>query len=514
MLMPQTGTYYMFSGEIRKGVECNMQKKRLAAVAVAICAFAAGCADSMQTQEELVTPKETAASQITQETASQTAAQSAAIGETVAQQVQAPPRYQCEVSSETVHVTADAEVVIPDVKGIKTKKVTPRAFTQEDYDAVNLALLAGRSLWDRDYKAMEQSHGFTASELEEKASALEAEKTIHGLNGNAPYGGKSETLNEQIAKFRELAKTAPKEPVIVEVPDTVVYEGYTADGDGNWLHGMVTADGEDYVVSLDNSQFEGEAQCEVRFSVENDKYRCSWEQKPFTDLTQLDQNPELASSKEAEAIRKMSLQPVEIQNKAKSVGEKISKDDYAVQGGAYFAAYAGDESGEVSLNGVAYGVHLIRLVDGIPIFYKRGDMDDVEDSVWWQNEKLSLIYTDEGLAQFEWINPYAIEDLSAEYVFLLPFEDIRDVFEKMILKKQQDFFDGQGKQVEICVESVKLGYARVREAGADVEGTLVPVWDFYGSKTYRNDAGEVSFVNRFDFDSLMTINAMDGTIVE
>ena len=64
------------------------------------------------------------------------------------------------------------------------------------------------------------------------------------------------------------------------------------------------------------------------------------------------------------------------------------------------------------------------------------------------------------------------------------------------------------------MESVKLGYARVREAGADVEGTLVPVWDFYGSKTYRNDAGEVSFVNRFDFDSLMTINAMDGTIVE
>ena len=491
----------------------EMQKKRLAAAATLVCMLAAGCADSMQTQEELVVPQETAAPQITEGIAAN-ASQSAAAGETVAQQVQAPQRYQCEVSSGTVRVTADAEVVIPNVKGIKTKKVTPRAFTQEDYDAVSLALLEGGSLWDRDYEAMEQSHGFTASELEEKADALEAEKTIHGADGNAPYGGKSETLNEQIAKFREMAKTAPKEPVIVEVPAAVVYDGSNAGGEGNWLHGIVTADGKDYAVSLDNSQFEGAQQREVRFTVENDAYRCSWEQKPFTDLTQLDRNPALASSEEAAAIRKMSLQPAQIQDKAKSVGEKISKDDYAVQGGAYFAAYAANASGEVSLNGVAYGVHLMRLVDGVPVFYKRGDMDDVKDSVWWQNEKLLLIYTDEGLAQFEWMNPYTVEDLSAEYVFLLPFEDIQEVFEEMILKKQQDFFDGQGNQVEICVESVKLGYARVRESGADAVGILVPVWDFYGSKTYRNDAGEVSFVSRFDFDSLITINAMDGTVVE
>ena len=101
---------------------------------------------------------------------------------------------------------------------------------------------------------------------------------------------------------------------------------------------------------------------------------------------------------------------------------------------------------------------------------------------------------------------------------MLPFSDISNIFEEMLLKKQADSFNNEGDTVEIQVDKVVLSYMRIRDKDAK-EGTLIPVWDFFGTKTYRNAAGEVDLVvdNRYDGvlpESLMTINAMDGTIVD
>ena len=54
---------------------------------------------------------------------------------------------------------------------------------------------------------------------------------------------------------------------------------------------------------------------------------------------------------------------------------------------------------------------------------------------------------------------------------------------------------------------------RIQEAGEEeMVGTLVPVWDFSGSRTCRNAAGEVKYTMDNVYESLLTINAMDGTI--
>ena len=107
-------------------------------------------------------------------------------GGNVASQVQAPERYQTELSVDGVHLMADAQMVIPDVSGIKTKTVMSRVFTQEDYDAVNRVLLGGSPLWERDYAAMEASNGFTVGELEERIAQLKAERDVNGVDGDAP----------------------------------------------------------------------------------------------------------------------------------------------------------------------------------------------------------------------------------------------------------------------------------------------------------------------------------------
>lgn len=248
-------------------------KKRAAGfiMALGVCsAFWAGCGNGMQTDEELVIPRQEDGQEqqdVSRENTGQEGAGQqgrAQDGQTlgnVAGQVQAPERYRKELSQDGVNLEIDAGLVIPDVPGIKTKTVTSRAFTQEDYDAVNRVLLGGGSLWDRDYEAMEQTNGFTLGELEEKIALLEKARDVDGVDGDAPYGDKEETLNVQLEQWKEKKAAAEaaglEEPVIVEIPAIVNYDESRSTSesvdDSNWLGGYVTKDGEDYYVHLTNN---------------------------------------------------------------------------------------------------------------------------------------------------------------------------------------------------------------------------------------------------------------------
>ena len=173
--------------------------------AMGICAVMfSGCGNSVQTEEKLVIPK-------TEEMEEQTGIEEGSVepfgdgqngqvrepADNVAAQVQAPEWYQMEIQDGNIVLRADAEVEIPDVPGIKTKKVEARFFAQEDYDTVNAVLLDGGKLWDRDYEAMSETQGFTVEELNKRIEMLEAEKA-NGVDGDAPYGDTDRTLNQRL----------------------------------------------------------------------------------------------------------------------------------------------------------------------------------------------------------------------------------------------------------------------------------------------------------------------------
>ena len=156
------------------------------------------------------------------------------------------------------------------------------------------------------------------------------------------------------------------------------------------------------------------------------------------------------------------------------------------------------------------------MEDGVPVLYMHEDGSRSEEArVWWPAEEMTFVYTDEGLISFEWVNPWVPEDLSAEPVFLLPFTEIADIFQEMIIKKSLDEFSEEGDRTEIQVSGVRLGYMLLQDTGVEqMTGTLVPVWNFTGRKIGRNAAGEMKYVIENEYESLLTINAMDGTIVE
>lgn len=513
-------------------------RKKAAALWAAACVSAVlsgGCGNNAENGEQVVAPREQEAGQMT--VVSDTRADTASGN--VAGQVRAPERYQAQVSSDTVSLTADAAVIIPDVKGIKTKKVTARVFTQADYDAVNRALLGGEKLWERDYAMLRESHGFYKEELDEKIAKLELE-LANGVDADAPYGGKPVSLKQQIAELKALREKAPTEEeavsrgAIKEVPAVVAYDAALSATGENELYGNATVNGQDYFVQIDNNATE--AVHSLLFLIE--KTDGDGNYTPLSNT--LPDLGELGDIMPRPGLENMSSLPEEVQTRAQEAVKQMGIGEFAFQGGAYYACWSADEldpDGTVYLAGIGYGMHFARIVDGIPVTYTfenggliteddsykweqavlqsaGGEAADAENAViMWPYEEMTLIYNDDGFRTFEWKNPYTVEDLSEEYVFLLPFSDISDIFETMLLKKQADSFNNEGDTVDIQVDRAVLSYMRVREKGS-VEGTLIPVWDFYGTKTFKNAAGEVELVNDNAFESLLTVNAMDGTVID
>lgn len=495
--------------------ECGSVKRKSAMLTaiLGICGCVlTGCGDGMQTEEELVIPVE----QAEEDKAVPEAAGNTASAGDVAGQVQAPDRYQWEGGLDVVSVQVDAMVEIPDVAGIRTKKITGRAFVQEDYDRVDQALLGGGKLWDRDYQAMADSNGFTASELEEALRRLEAIKE-NGTKGNMLYGDKAETLDQQMVIYRDMLEKAPEEPVLMDIPAIVNFDETLGEGaEENYLRGMVTVDGKEYRVIVDNSLLTGEIRRAV-FSVGREAANGSWNWL-MSDHTKRDEYPEELGVEEELAVmlEELQLQPDTAVEETRMKLKEMGMEEYAPYGGEYSYILALTEDEKDVIKQVGYQVHCSRVEDGVPVLYKHEDGSRSEEArVWWPAEEMTFVYTDEGLISFEWVNPWVPEDLSAEPVFLLPFTEIADIFQEMIIKKSLDEFSVEGDRTEIQVSGVRLGYMLLQDTGVEqMTGTLVPVWNFTGRKIGRNAAGEIKYVIENEYESLLTINAIDGTIVE
>ncbi|MBD5503706.1 MAG: hypothetical protein HDR09_08195 [Lachnospiraceae bacterium] len=517
-----------------------------------------GCSSGADYQEDAVSLKEQNGEQLP----AQVNTGETEVSGNVAEQVKSPEIYQTQVTGAAFTMTADAALIIPDVPGIKLKKVTARTFTQEDYDAVKGVLLGDGKLWERDLEAMQESQGMFREEIDERIAKLEERIAQEGVNGDATYNRKGMIWNQELEKLKTSQQyavskeEAEEKGLIVEIPPIVTYDEALSETGENELYGLVTVNGQDYSLEIDNNVTEMSYRAifpRVNFLIE--KQDGEGRYIPFSNAKPDPENlPEsLIGTKFIPGFVSMNTPPEAVMTEMTKMVNEIGLGEYDIQGGGYFASRIADNDvvggegnhksryiagwGDGVLAGIGYGVHLCRVEDGIPIIYTCENgaqipnedadksaqaMENGEDAAlevaYWPYEEMTLIYTDDGLRTFEWENPYTIEDMSEEYVFLLPFSDISDIFEGMLLKKQADSFNNEGNMLDIQVDHVVLSYMRVRDKGS-LEGTLIPVWDFFGTKTYKNATGEVDFVIDRGYDSVMpqsllTINAMDGTIVD
>ena len=100
-------------------------------------------------------------------------------------------------------------------------------------------------------------------------------------------------------------------------------------------------------------------------------------------------------------------------------------------------------------------------------------------------ESFYITFDDEGLAEVTWINPCIVEENEGGGVFLLPFSDILQVFQKSITKQYiLEMLSGNGLEVSATIQTIRLGYRRIEtedKDGKKKKEQIIPVWDFIGT---------------------------------
>ena len=155
----------------------------------------------------------------------------------------------------------------------------------------------------------------------------------------------------------------------------------------------------------------------------------------------------------------------------------------------------------------AYAVRFLRQVEGVPVesFFgiSQVRVDDSGYGPEWLYEVLEVAVDDEGIQGVEWIGPLTVESVITDQAALLPFSDIRAVFEKMLPVVYANY--GVDKDWEIEIDQVRLCLWRIFDRDSFTRGILAPVWCFYGTMNGRP---------RTDFQPLLIVNGVDGSIID
>lgn len=174
---------------------------------------------------------------------------------------------------------------------------------------------------------------------------------------------------------------------------------------------------------------------------------------------------------------------------------------------------SGDES-------EAYLFCFTRNVDGIPVTYTTqacGYYDEDENGdpiiyrIIYPYESLRLVVDSQGLVDGRYESPYVLSDPIETDVELLTFDQVLEITENILPLTFTWLEDTYHIKVEI--DRISFGYTRLDFKDDMYRYKLVPVWDFFGTYYYYRD-GELVGSYTDDYNSLLTINAIDGTVID
>lgn len=429
---------------------------------------------------------------------------------TVEGQVQAPERYQAsfETNEGMFRVEADADIRVPEAEKMEIRPVKSGNISQEDLDRVTGVLFQGQPLMQ--YQDEKQAGEMTQEECERYIRQLEAlrDKVDSGVR---------ERLDTEIEAYRKRGEKAPASVKMKEIPIKV-----PEPADGASLEGFVTIGEKEYEFQMITVNDEGEVLQKIGFY--DRTARCA---QYFTESRVSEQEGDFSMETPSETII----------GEGNALLEQLGYEGFALAQLEYQKAaspYLEEKDAETGLV-----LHYTREIDQIPILYYReagkyatsltlredrksdggiglGEGNSPIQKIW-QPEEISILYTDEGLRRVLIKNLYIVEAGAGEAVYLLPFQEITDVFQRMIGEKYKSYQE-QNIKASAQVQQIKLGYVRTAEDADDQEGRLVPAWIFYGNmETVYPEEGEY-LLSQASFHSaaqaLLIINAMDGTVID
>lgn len=399
-----------------------------------------------------------------------------------------------------VHVTADAEIVLPDAGAIPTGSVIRRDFTQEDLNIFLRVFMKGQPFYEEIIMTKQEA----LAKLEEYRAMERGDIPIPG--GADAIPGK---LSDIIAYYTELASTAPDEGELRPAATS-----FTSDGTVENMSGWSEIDGRKTHLWVQN--FPGAWDSAVWYVQDygdvNNSYCQPYSAVP-DDIAEKPPQPDIS---EEEAVEMGNALLAELGFK-ELVCDQITPVYFADAMRLQSASIPVDADGESASHGddpdraildTGYQMQYVRSLNGFSIGYtgiKGVNVEEGNEMSVWPYETIEVCVAKDGVVYFKWTAPTEEPVLETEDTQLMSFDEISSVFERMIMVRHsyaQTINDNGGDgDLSIDIDKVRLNLMRVRTKSSKDMGLVIPVWDFYGSE------------GPIEETIVLTINAIDGSMV-
>ncbi len=442
--------------------------------------------------------------------------------------VKAPETYKNKATYENgaLVIDTDAEIILPEADSINTYKVSAQEASQELFDKVTKAFFEG----DKIYHA----HGYyqwTKERYQEEITKLKKYKSEGNLD---PYGYGTDENGELMFRIDE--EIARNEAELEHAPDEIEKKEVTPSFGLEWVNGT----GEEAQKEVDKDSFWGVAETGngiYNYLIKRDGAEHS---KDITIRIEKERDDGLDAGKFPHWLEEEYLMDIEredfhslseetlkgLAGISYEDAEKIAKEpieklgwDLELNGWGYTAYYDGEGNPtEKNILDGGYIFYFTRVLDGMPITntsaYGGGLENHDSTLVPWSYERCEVIVGDDGIQKAEIFSPYNLEGIQTENVKLMDFDSIVKIYEQMMEVSNADISELE-KQKTYHIKKIKLGYSRIYDPTVDSSsGILVPVWDFFGGFDVETDGYSEQNNGEHSTTSYMTINAIDGTVID
>ncbi|MDO4306464.1 MAG: DUF6034 family protein [Eubacteriales bacterium] len=492
-----------------------MKKRILAAVLAMIITAAAGCGEA---PESTVVREKTGINTETYQEDTDTET-------SLKERLHVPETYQAAFSSEdnSLKVTCDAEVEVPDVKKVPVYRVSTSPLGEPLLGQIAEAFWGDTPVYEGDLYFRK-----TKEEIRKRLNEL---KAYQAAGNTDPYGmiaryresGISEEempdediydLQKEIDALEEDYAQAPEKREKRELSfGLYTPEDWPEDaGEAAFFHGAVEAE---------ESVFDYNVQSIRNFGIYMDveinrrKKDTPWESRGWYTWGEEDGEKSARLTRE-EAENLAGITPKEAAETADAYMEKLGLTDFSAKDTRLSSCGVYEEGSEkIRFEDAGYFVYYTRDVEGFPVTNEETYSSEVEESDTtlqsWVYESVVLCINQEGLQNASILNLYTMGEKQVENLKLLDFSVIKENFEKMMQIRYAP--SEEIVSHKFTIDRVTLGYMRLYVPGSNNRaGLLVPVWDFFGTNEYRYADGR-GFTIEGSTMSWLTINAADGTVI-
>ncbi|MBR6571513.1 MAG: hypothetical protein IKK75_13775 [Clostridia bacterium] len=151
-------------------------------------------------------------------------------------------------------------------------------------------------------------------------------------------------------------------------------------------------------------------------------------------------------------------------------------------------------------------------IDGRLTTYVYGGLENVEFMTPCAPDYIRVAVDGGGVQAVRWSGPTEITGEKGAYE-LLPWQQIEKIALELLPLKFTSWERSYSK-VSVTVDEIRLGYMRVLSRNQADVYELIPVWDFVGRVYMDNTATGRHVEHSWAQNSLLTINAIDGTVID